>query len=186
MFIVILCAKQSHKKRSHSFDNKMVIELNSDVKMSDNPSYSTVTQNRKQEDQYDYVLHHKFSLLDNTKDAIKMDSNPSFGRVQSCNTVGYDATDPDYDVTIQTNPSYNAILKETTKDEDQHGYVETNSNSIQAAGYLQSMTKEDESVYDVATDDIDNVNIDPNPSYDSVSRGIKLEDNPSYNKIIHT
>ena len=189
MLIVILCAKQSHKKRSHSFDNKMVIELNSDVKMSDNPSYSTVTQNRKQEDQYDYVLHHKFSLLDNTKDAIRMDSNPSYGRVQSCNTVGYDATDPDDDVTIQTSrPAYNTILKETTKDdtEDQHGYVETNVHSTQVAGYLKgSTTKEEESVYDIAIDDIDNVKIDPNPSYESVSRGVKLEDNPSYNKIIH-
>ena len=102
MFIVILCVKQSHKKRSHSFDNKMVIELNSDVKMSDNPSYSSVTQNRKQEGQYDYVVHiNKFSLLDITKDTIKIDSNPSYGRVQSCNTVGYDATEPDYDVTEQ-------------------------------------------------------------------------------------
>ena len=185
MFIVILCVKQSHKKRSHSFDNKMVIELNSDVKMSNNPSYSIVTQNRKQEDQYDYVLHNKFSLLDNTKDTIKMDSNPSYGRVEGCNTVGHDATDPDYDVTIQTNPSYNTILKETTKDdsEDQYGYVETNLHSTQTAGYLKrSTTKEEESVYDVATDDI---KINPNPSYESVSRGVKLEDNPSYNKIIH-
>ena len=182
MFILILFVKQSHKKRSHSFDNKMVTELNSDVKMSDNPSYSTVTQNRKQEDQYDYVLHNKFSLQDNTQDTIKMDSNPSYGRVQGCNTVGYDATEPD--ITIQTNPSY--AIKETKK-EDQHGYVETTLHSTLAAGYLKVIgSKEEESVYDVATDDIDNVKISPNPSYDSVSRGGKLEDNPSYNKIKHT
>ena len=36
-------------------------------------------------------------------------------------------------------------------------------------------TKEEELVYDVATDDTDNVKINPNPSYDLVSRGVKLE-----------
>ena len=73
--------------------------------------------------------------------------------------------------------------------EDEDGYVETNLHSTQAAGYLKvigSTTKEEESVYDVASDNIDNVKISPNPSYDSVSRGVKLEDNPSYNKIKHT
>ena len=83
-----------------------------------------------------------FSIQDNTKDTIKMDSNPSYGRVQGCYTVADDATELDYDVTIQTNPSYNSILKEQTtkmsEDEDQHGYVETNSYSTHgAAGYLK-------------------------------------------------
>ena len=186
LIIFLLCGvmwvRRSLKKRSLSLDNKMVIELNSDIKMDDNPSYNIVTQNQgKQDDQYDYVLHNTFSMQDNTKDTIKMDSNPSYGRVQGCYTVADDATEPDYDVTIQTNPSYNSILKETTKmseDEDQHGYVETNSHSIHGEGYLKvigSTTKEEELVYDVSTDDIDNVKINPNPSYDSVSGGVKLE-----------
>ena len=79
-------------------------------------------------------------------------------------------------------------MKNTKTSEDEDGYVETDLHSTQAAGYLKvigSTAKEEKSVYDVATDDIDNVNIDPNPSYDSVSRGVKLEDNPSYNKIKH-
>ena len=55
---VMLCVRRSYKVRSLSLDNKMVIELNSDVKMDDNPSYNIVTQNQgKQDDQYDYVLH---------------------------------------------------------------------------------------------------------------------------------
>ena len=175
---VILCVRRSHKKRSLSLNDKMVIELNSDVKMDGNPSYSIITQNEKQDNQYEYVLHNKFSMQDNTKDTIKMDSNPSYGRVQGCNTVAYDATEQEYDVIIQTNASYNSILKETTnmsEDEDQHGYVETNTHR---GGYLKvtgSPTKEEESVYDVATNDIDNVKINPNPCYDSVSRGVKLE-----------
>ena len=117
-----------------------------------------------------------------------MESNPSYGRVQGCN-----AFNPGYDVTIQSNPSYNSISKETNvmyEQEDEASYLEMiNSLSMQKADYLKvigSTTEEEESVYDVATDDIDNVKINPNPSYDSVSGGVKLEDNRSYNKIKHT
>ena len=68
--------------------------------------------------------------------------------------------------------------------EDQ-GYVETNLQNTQRADCLEitgSTTKE-ESVYDNDTDSTENVQINPNPSYNSVSGGVKLEDNPSYNKI---
>ena len=73
--------------------------------------------------------------------------------------------------------------------EDQDGYVKTNSQSTQRAGYLKvirSTTKEEKSVYDNDTEDTGNVKININPSYDSVSGGVKLEDNPSYNKIKYT
>ena len=185
---MILCIRRLHdKKQSHTFDNRIEIELNSDTKMTTNPSYSIAEQNRKQEDQYDYVLHNKISLKDD-QDAIKIDSNPSYGRVQGCNA--YDVTEPEYDAAIQPNPSYSSTLKEPTKmfeDEDQDGYVETNSQSTRRAGYLKiigSTTKKEESVYDNDTDNVGSVEINPNPSYDSVSGGVKLEDNPSYNKII--
>ena len=115
-----------------------MIEINPDIKMNSNPSYSITEQNRKQENQYDYVLHNKISLKDDVHDTIKMDSNPSYGRAQGCNA--YDVTEPEYGVTIQPNPSYISILKESTKmpeDEDQYGYVETNSQSTQRAGYLK-------------------------------------------------
>ena len=185
---MILCVRQFHKKRSHTFDNTMVIEMNSDIKMNTNPSYSITKQNRRKEDQYDYVLHDKLSFLDNTQDTIKMESNPSYGRVQGCN-----AYDAGCDVAIQLNPSYNSISKETNviyEQEDEDGYVETiNSLTMQKADYHEvtgCTTKEEKLVYDAATDDTDDVKIDPNPSYDAVSGGVKLEDNPSYNKIKHT
>ena len=187
--VVILYVRQSHRKRSHEFDNKMMIEMNSDIKMNTNPSYNITNQNRKQ-DQYDYVLHNKISHKDDVQDTINMDSNPSYGRVQGCNA--YDVTEPEYDTTIQPNPSYTSISKETTKmseDEDQGGYVETNSQSTQRVGYLKvigSTTKEEESIYDNDTDDTGNVEDNANPSYDLVSGGVKLEDNPSYNEINYT
>ena len=42
----------------------------------------------------------------------------------------------------------------------------------------------EELVCDAATDDVGKLQINPNPSYDSMLGGVKLEDNPSYNKII--
>ena len=186
--IVILCIRRFHdKKQSHIFDNRIEIELNSDTKMTTNPSYSIAEQSRKQEDQYDNVLQDEISLKGD-QDTIKMDSNPSYGRVQGYNAC--DVTEPEYDAAIQPNPSYSSTLKEPTEmveDEDQDGYFETNSQSTQRAGYLKvigSTTKKEESVYDNDTDNVGSVEINPNPSYDSVSGGVKLEDNPSYNKII--
>jgi len=152
-------------------DNKMVTEMTSDLKTPTNPSYNSTKQNRKQADQYDYVFHNKLFHHHNTQDtAIKMDSNPSYGIVQD-----YDATDVDY---IQPNPPN---LQEITKiSEDQHGYNET---GIQKADYLKlirSATKEEDAAYNIATVDIDNVKINPNPI---VSDDVKLQDNPSYSKI---
>ena len=152
LFIKILYVRQFHKKKSHTFDNSMVIEMNSDIKMNTNPSYSITKQNRRQEDEYDYVLHDKISFQNNVQDTIKMESNPSYGRIQGCN-----AYDAGYDVAIQSNPSYCSISKETTmiyEQEDEDGYVETNSLSMQKADYqMVSTIKEGESVYDVPTDD---------------------------------
>ena len=118
-----------------------------------------------------------------------MESNPSYRRVQGCN-----AFNPGCDVAIQSNPSYSSISKETNivyGQEGEDGYVETiNSLRMQKADYHEvtgCTTKEEELVYDVATDGgVDDVKINPNPSYDSVSGGVKLEDNPSYNKIKYT
>ena len=166
-----------------------MIKMDSDMKMNTNPSYNNTIQKREQQDQYDYVLHDNTALQDDPQDNIKMNSNPSYGRVQGCNAC--DVTEPEYDAAIQPNPSYSYSSKETTKiceDEDEDGYVETNSQSTQRAGYLKVMgstTKGEESVYDNDTDDTGNTEINPNPSYDSVSGGVKLEDNPSYNKIKH-
>ena len=117
-----------------------------------------------------------------------MDDNPSYGRVQGCN--GYDVTEPDYDAVIQPNPSYSSISKEKVKiseDDDKDGYVESNLQSTQRSDCLKingPTNKEEESIYDNDTDDTGNVEINPNPFHDSVLGGVKLEDNPSYSKII--
>ena len=184
--VVILYVRQSHKKRSHELDNLMMTEINSDVKMNTNPSYNTPEQSRTQEDQYDYVLHDKIFSKGDVQDTVKMDSNPSYRRVQVHNL-----TELECDVVIQPNPSYSSISKKTTimsVDEDQDGYVETNSQSMQRADYLKvigSTNKEEESVYDNDTDDTGNFKINPNPSHDLASGGVKLQDNPSYNKLVH-
>ena len=86
-----------------------------------------------QEDQYDYVLHDKQQLQgDNAKDTIKMNTNPSYASVQNGNV--YVVTEPDYDSTIELKHSKATKMSE---DEDEDGYVETNSQSIQRAGYLK-------------------------------------------------
>ena len=159
----------------------MVFEMNSDIKPSNNLSYGITKRNRKQQNECNYVLHNE-----NMVEAIKMDSNPSYGRVQGR------TNQPEYDVIIQQNPSYSSIPKVTTKmseDEDQHGYVETGSHTIQNARYLKvtgSTAKEEEFVYDDVVGDVDIIKINPNPSYDSVSSDVKFENNPSYNVINRT
>ena len=165
-----------------------MIEMSSDMMMNTNPSYSIAEQSTKQEDQYDYVLHDNVALQDDPQGTLKMDSNPSYGTVQICNAI--DETEPEHDAAIQPNPSYSSFSKETIKmseDQDQDDYVETNSQSTQIAGnylkLIESTTKEEESIYDSRNDDAEKVETNPNPSYDSVSGGVKLEDNPSYNKI---
>ena len=163
----------------------MDIKLKSDIKMSTNPSYSITKQDREKVDQFDYGFQGKISLEDDIQDTIKMDSNPSYGSVQ-----GYDKIKAEYDAVIQQNPSYSSISKDKLKiseDEDEDGYVDCNSQSTQRSGYLKIIgptNREKESVYDNDADDIDNVKVNLNPSYDSVSGSVKLEDNPSYSKII--
>ena len=158
------------------------IELNSDIKMNNNPSYSITKQSTKQEDQYDYVLHNKFFLQNDPQDTIKMDPNPSYGRVHGCNA--YVVTEPEYDVAIQPNPSYSSISKEPTRMSEN---VETNSHSTRNADYFEiigSTTKTRELTCNLTTGNKNVVTINPNPCYDSVSGSVKLEDNPSYNKIV--
>ena len=161
---MILCVRRSRKKKHHIIDNN---KLSSSVNMTTIPSYIITKHNIKQEDQYDNVLQSESSVQE--KDTIKMDTNPSYGRVPAYNAADYDVTEPGHDVTIETNPSYD---KNTKMSEDE-------IHNTQTAGYLKvigSTSKEEESVCDVATDD---VNINPNPSYESVSSDVKLEDNPS-------
>ena len=87
------------------------------------------------------------------------------------------------DVIITPNPSYSVgpNSSDTKKDcEYQYDYVQTDDGLAECDKVVGSTTSE--GVYDEITDHADNVNIDPNPSY-SLAQDIKLEDNPSYDKL---
>ena len=155
----------------------MVTEKGLDINMTANPSYSITEQNQKQEDQCDYVL--PINKFDNQQNTIKIDNNSSHRRAEGA----HDAAE--YDIAIQDNPSYSSVLKyiKAPEDESQCIYPESGSDSMQggaeSARILGFATTEEKRV----SDDMDDIKINPNPSYDIVSGAIKLEDNPSYNKI---
>ena len=157
--------------------------MSSDIKMNTNPPYEINKQEQTQEDEYNYVVQ---DCLDNKQDTIKMDTdpsykaiwcanddipiqeNPSYGPVQGT----HDKTESECNVAIQANPSYCSNLQNTKK------ALEDESKSAcspQETDHVK-VVKEEKAVYD----EIDDVNITPNPSYDSVLGSIKLEDNPSY------
>ena len=176
--VLILCIRLSRK--------------GSGVNVTNLPSNIT-EQNKKQQNQCDDDLQNKFFHLNNLQDTIKMDSNPSYGQVQCSDTVTDDATEqPHYNnyATIQTNSSYNFISDSVPKDKDQNGYIETNSFNALEMDYLEVIakvnTKEEQSLCKPATNGTNNVEIDPNPSYDLISGGVILEDNPSYNEVKRT
>ena len=151
--------------------------------MNTNPSYESNKQEQNQEEQYDYVAQ---DYLDIRQDTIKVDTNlsyetvhctngdvtiqenPSYGTIQST----HNTTKPEHDVTIQANPSYCSNLQDTKKaleDENKDVYNTKEANNLK-------MVKEEKAVYN----EIDDININPNPSYASMLGGIELEDNPSY------
>ena len=154
--IIILLVRQSRKETVRA-SNKMATEMSSDIKMNTNPSYDISKE--EQEHQYDYVTYNQ---LDNNHDNIKMDTNPSYGRVQ-CNNNNIP--------TIQENPSYKIFQgTHNTRDENKDACITQEAEHVKVVG---STTKEKEARYD-------DINITPNPSYNSMSGGIKLVDNPSY------
>ena len=123
-----------------------------------------------------------FFLQNDTQDTVKMEPNPSYGRVLGCNA--YVVTELEYDVAIQPNPSYSSVSKEPTRMSEN---VETNSHSTQNADYFEiigSTTKTRELTCNLTTGNKDDVTTNHNPCYNSVSGSVKLEDNPSYNKTI--
>ena len=138
LLLIALCVRRISKKKSHMCDNGKVdvietgTELNLNISMTANPSYN-VTKHSKQEDQYDYVLNNKCAL------EVMMDRDPtSEGSSAAITDV---VIEPEDDVTIN-NPLYsaNSSLMETIRtlgDEDEDGYIKTNSINTQAASYLK-------------------------------------------------
>ena len=189
--VAVSYIRWSCKKKTYLISNKEKAELGSDISMTSNPSYEFSKQNKKQEYQmYDYATRTEVpqcSFQDNKQDTIKLDANPSYGEIQERETLFYDYVNPRCDITIQPNPSYSSNSKISRKiAEDHGGYVKTDeyqSHSVEEeTDYLKLIgptSKEDKG----GTDGIDKVKINPNPSYESVSEGVIMEDNPSYNKI---
>ena len=88
-----------------------------------------------------------------------------------------------YDVIITPNPSYvvGPNSSETGKEcEYQYDYVQTDDGSVQHDKVVGATTSGGE--YDEIIDPVDNVKIDPNPSY-SLPPDVKLKDNPSYKQL---
>ena len=153
-----MCARQYHNiKRSPTLDNSTEIEINSDIKPNANPSYDNgltkQLQNRKEENQYHYVLHKNISGQDNTQNTIKMDSNPSYESTQSSNIVVFDTSKQTVnDAAIQPNPSYISVCKEAATVYDKNCYNEANSYSSLREDYHKgagsAIKEEEELVYD--------------------------------------
>jgi len=82
-------------------------------------------------------------------------------------------------VTITPNPSYSRVGPNSLQsgEELEYDYVETEDGLV---GHDKVTSG---GVHDEVTDvTMDTVNIDPNPAY-SVGQDVKLEDNPSYDKL---
>ena len=85
-------------------------------------------------------------------------------------------------VTITPNPSYSIdpnSLQSGKELEYQYDYVQTDDELVKYDRVVKYTTSEGDEVIDATAD---NVYIDPNPSY-SVAQDVKLEDNPSYDKL---
>ena len=84
------------------------------------------------------------------------------------------------DVIITPNPSYSRVDLQSGK-EFEYDYVQTENGLVGHDKVFKCITSG--GVYDKVTDvTMDTVNIDPNPAY-SVGQDVKLEDNPSYDKL---
>ena len=178
---IVVCSVRQwlHSKRK-------ITKSGSDINMTSNPSYDIKKGNKKQEYQtYDYVTPDELVHFPNNKqDTVKLDTNLSYGRIQEHETSFYDSvTRPEHDVAIQLNPSYTNNLTKTS-DNVSDEYVKSDQDYSHSAretevAYLELIGAEGLAV----AADSANVTINPNPSYESISGGVKLEDNPSYNKL---
>ena len=156
--------------------------------MATNPSYN---QTKKEETQYDYIERDKILQClpqDDKKDNIKWDTNPSHGSIREAETTFNDnTTQPGCNDTIQVNPSYYSNSREISEDQD--GYVKADqyySHSREVSDYLEIILSTTNDENSAGIGDTDNININPNPLYNLVQVGVKLEDNPSYNKFKST
>ena len=180
VIICVFCIVLFWMRRSYInvFNNREATTLDSDIKMTSNPSYDIIKHTIKDEIVYDH------ELFKSSK------ANPSYGVIQEYNRLGNNsdnaATRSGCNDAIQPNPSYNANSQSSREIyEDQDGYVKTDLNDAKGAHYLEifapTTQEENPTVNDAAATDAVSMT---NPSYNLMSGGVILEDNPSYNKII--
>ena len=182
--IVVYYIKCSHKKKVYFISNKEKVELGSDINMTSNPSYDINRKNKKE-------CHYNNNTTPtevpqclfegNKQDTIKLEVNPSYGEIQEHETLFYDYVNPPLsscDIAVQLNPSYISNSKLSGKiPENQDDYVKTNDSHTHSADYLKLIGLTPKEEKPNGTDD---VVFNPNPSYESVSEGVVIEDNPSY------
>ena len=154
---------------SNLFNNREGTKLDSDIKVTSDSSYDTIKHIV-----YDYELF-KYS-----------ETNPSYGMIQEYNRLVHnsdnavqsqsnDATQPN--LSYSGNSQSSVVLYEGLD-----GYIKTDLTGVKGTHYYEiigpTTQEENSTVNDIATTDATNTN----PSYNLMSRGVILEDNPSYNK----
>ena len=141
---------------SNFFSNRKVINPGSDIKMTSNPSYDITKE---------IVYDHE--LFKSSK------TNPSYGIIQEYNRLVYN--------------SDNAVQSPCNDYEGLDGYIKTDLTRTRGTHYLEIMApttqEENPTVNGITARDAVSIN---NPSYNLISGGVILEDNPSYNKMTFT
>ena len=172
---------------NNQYSNKQVTKLDSDIEMASNPAYDVTKQSIKEEFYCDY----EYSFQDYTQDTIKLDTNPSYGVVPEYNRLGNNSDNAVQSQCSDANqpyPSYRGNSKSSREIYDnQDGCINTDLNGTKGSDYVEILgpttQEENPTISDVAATNVVSVT---NPSYNFMSGGIILEDNPSYDKIIFT
>ena len=143
--------------------------MDSDIKMTSDSSYDTINQIV-----YDYELFKS------------SETNPSYGMIQEYDRLVHNsdnAVQSQCNDATQPNPSYSGNSQSSVVlYEGMDGYIKTDLTGVKGMHYYEiigpATQEENSTVNDIATTDATNTN----PSYNLMSRGVILEDNPSYNK----
>ena len=175
-FIVVFWMRRSF---SNLFSSREGTKLGSDIKITSNPSYDIIKQTIKEEIVYDSELF------------TSSETNPSYEMIQEYNRLGNNsdnAVQSGCNDATQPNSSCSGTSKSSREMyEDQDGYVKTDLTGARRTHYLEIMApttqEENPTVNGVAASDVVSIT---NPSYNLMSGGVILEDNPSYNNITFT
>ena len=166
--IVVMFVRWSRIKQAYSIDKNRI---------NNDPSTATVTVPntlpmtvKLDSRNYDYVKHDQIALP-YVHDGVKMEYNPSYGITSSS------TNEPDLNVIIQPNPSYDVVKPTRKTSEDQYGYVQPNEfvddSSIHHHREADTVKMENNPSYGLTSSenkailqDLDaKVKITPNPAY---------------------